>query len=113
MARVVTFGEIMMRLAAPHQQRIIQSTAFDITYAGGEANVAVSLAAFGHEAAYVTVLPVNLLGDAALAALRYYGVDTSAVVRSREGRLGLYFIEAGASQRASLVLYDRAGSSVA
>lgn len=113
MARVVTFGEIMMRLAAPHQQRIIQSTAFDITYAGGEANVAVSLAAFGHDAAYVTVLPASLLGDAALASLRYYGVDTSAIVRTKQGRLGLYFIEAGASQRASLVLYDRAGSSVA
>src|SRR5262245_29131582 len=112
MARAITFGEIMMRLATPGQQRIIQSNSLEITYAGGEANVAVSLAAFGHEAAFITVLPGGPLGDSAAAALRYYGVDTSTLLRSRDGRLGLYFLEAGASQRPSKVIYDRAGSAV-
>ncbi|MGE0610401.1 MAG: PfkB family carbohydrate kinase, partial [Pirellulales bacterium] len=95
------------------QQRFLQANQWEVTYAGGEANVAVSLAAFGHDAAYVSVLPQNALADAAVASLRYYGVDTSAVLRSKEGRLGLYFLEAGASQRASKVIYDRAGSSIA
>jgi 2-dehydro-3-deoxygluconokinase len=113
MARVVTFGEIMMRLATPGQQRFIQAHELEITYAGGEANVAVSLAAFGHDAAFVSVLPAGPLGDAAVAALRYYSVDASPVIRAKEGRLGLYFLEAGASQRPSKVLYDRAGSAIA
>src|SRR5690606_34080282 len=101
MARVVTFGEIMMRLATPGHLRFVQANELQVTYAGGEANVAVSLAAFGHEASYVTVLPRGLLADAALGSLRYYGVDTSHVVRSDNGRLGVYFLETGASQRAS------------
>jgi 2-dehydro-3-deoxygluconokinase len=113
MSRVLTFGEIMLRLATPGHERIIQSTRFDVSYAGGEANVAVSLAAFGHDAAYVTVLPKNALGDAAVAWLRYYGVDTSSIVRTDDGRLGIYFLETGAAQRASTVLYDRARSSIA
>lgn len=113
MARTITFGELMMRLATPGQQRFLQAGEFEVTYAGGEANVAVSLAAFGHEAAYVTVLPHNPLADAAVASLRYYGVDTATVLRTKEGRLGLYFLEAGASQRPSKVIYDRAGSSIA
>jgi 2-dehydro-3-deoxygluconokinase len=111
--RAITFGEIMLRLATPGHQRILQTTSFDVSYAGGEANVAVSLAAFGHEAAYVTVLPKNSLADAAVAWLRFYGVDTSTVIRSDEGRLGIYFLETGASQRASTVLYDRARSAIA
>lgn len=113
MARVVTFGEIMLRLATPAHERFAQANSFDVTYAGGEANVAVSLAAFGHEAAYVTVLPESPLADAALGSLRHNGVDTSLVLRSDTGRLGVYFLETGAAQRASQVLYDRAGSSIA
>ncbi len=113
MARVITFGEIMMRLASPGHQRIVQARSFDVTYAGGEANVAVSLANYGHDAAFVTVLPENPLGDAAEAYLRCFGVDTSPVLRSESGRMGVYFLEAGASQRASQVIYDRAGSAVA
>ncbi len=113
MPRTLCFGEIMMRLATPGHQRLLQASTLEITYAGGEANVAVSLAAFGHQAAFVTVLPDNELGRAAAAHLRYWGVDTSPVVFTRSGRLGLYFLETGASQRPSKVLYDRAGSSIA
>src|SRR5215813_13451719 len=113
MSRALTFGEIMLRLVTPGYQRIIQATSYDVSYAGGEANVAVSLAAFGHEAAFVTVLPKNALGDAAAAQLRYYGVDTSPILRTDDGRMGVYFLETGASQRASTVLYDRAKSSIA
>jgi 2-dehydro-3-deoxygluconokinase len=114
MARVLTFGEIMMRLATPGYQRFIQATQFDVSYAGGEANVAVALAGFGHEAAYVTVLPANNpLAEAAVAQLRFYGVDTSLIQRSPGGRLGVYFLETGAAQRASRVVYDRSNSSIA
>ncbi len=113
MARALTFGEIMLRLATPGHERIIQATRFEASYAGGEASVAVSLAAFGHEAAYVTALPKNALGDAAAASLRYYGVDTSPILRTDDGRLGVYFLESGAAQRASTVLYDRSRSSIA
>jgi 2-dehydro-3-deoxygluconokinase len=114
MARVLTFGEIMMRLATPGFERFIQATSLEVSYAGGEANVAVSLAGFGHEAAYLTVLPSgNPLADAALAQLRYYGVDTSLIRRTPQGRLGVYFLETGAAQRASRVVYDRSNSSIA
>src|SRR5688500_3669769 len=114
MARVLTFGEIMMRLATPGFERFVQATRFDVSYAGGEANVAISLAAFGHDAAFVTALPAqNPLAEAAIGSLRYYGVDTSPVLRTRQGRLGVYFLETGSSQRASKVIYDRAGSSIA
>lgn len=113
MSRVVTFGEIMMRLAPPGHQRFIQASSFDVSYAGGEANVAASLAQFGHEAAFVTALPMGALADAAVAFLRYYGVDTAKIVRRDAGRLGVYFLETGASQRASKVIYDRADSTVA
>ncbi len=112
MARTLTFGEIMMRLACPDHQRFVQTNQWEVSYAGGEANVAVSLAAFGHDSAYVTALPENPLGEAAAAHLRFYGVDTSQIVRTRQGRLGLYFLETGAAQRPSQVLYDRAGSSI-
>lgn len=113
MAQVVTFGEIMMRLASPGFQRLIQATQLDISYAGGEANVAVSMAAFGHQAWFVTALPEGPLGDAAAAWVRYYGVDTSLILRTNLGRLGLYFLESGVSQRASKVIYDRANSTIA
>jgi 2-dehydro-3-deoxygluconokinase len=113
MARVVTFGEIMMRLATPGHQRFIQAGQFEVTYAGGEANVAVSVAAFGHDAVFVSVLPEkNPLADAVEASLRYYGVDPSGVLRRDEGRLGIYFLESGAAQRPSKVIYDRAHSAV-
>lgn len=114
MARVLTFGEIMMRLATPGFERFIQATRLEVSYAGGEANVAVSLAGFGHDAAYLTVLPAgNPLADAAIAQLRYYGVDTSPILRTANGRLGVYFLETGAAQRASRVVYDRAQSAIA
>ncbi len=114
MARVLTFGEIMMRLATPGYERFLQATHLEVSYAGGEANVAVSLAAFGHEAAYVTVLPAsNPLADAAVAQLRYYGVDTSLIQRVPAGRMGVYFLETGAAQRASRVIYDRSHSAIA
>ena len=92
--KVVTFGEIMLRLSTPGFQRIIQVHSFDASYAGGEANVAASLAQFGLEAYYVTKLPQNPLGDAALSYLKRYGVKTDYIVRGGE-RLGVYFIEPG------------------
>jgi 2-dehydro-3-deoxygluconokinase len=109
---VVCFGEILLRLNPPGHQRIVQAEAFEASFAGGEANVAVSLAQFGLDARYVTYVPPNAVGQAAVNALRRYGVNTSAVHRGGE-RLGLYFVEKGASQRPSTVLYDRAGSAVA
>jgi 2-dehydro-3-deoxygluconokinase len=112
MNRIVCFGEIMLRLMPPGFQRFVQADSFEATYGGGEANVAVSLANFGAQAAFVTKLPENPLGQAALNALRRYGVDTSGIVRGGE-RLGIYFLEKGASQRASVVVYDRKGSSIA
>jgi 2-dehydro-3-deoxygluconokinase len=111
MTRVVTFGEIMLRLSPPGFERLLQSPLLSATFGGGEANVAVSLAHFGIESIYVTALPKNLLGDAAVRALRAEGVRTDRIVRSGD-RVGIYFTEAGASQRASTVLYDRARSSI-
>jgi 2-dehydro-3-deoxygluconokinase len=109
----VTFGEIMLRLAPPGCERFLQSPQFQATFGGGEANVAVSLANFGLPVAYVTVLPAkNPLSDAAIGDLRRFGVDTSAIVRGK-GRMGIYFLETGANQRASRVVYDRDGSSIA
>jgi 2-dehydro-3-deoxygluconokinase len=112
MAEYVTFGEIMLRLKTPGNERFFQSPAFEATFGGGEANVAVSLANFGLDAAFVTALPDNDVGDAALRELRSFGVDTSLVRRSGE-RLGIYFLETGANQRPSKVVYDRAGSAIA
>jgi 2-dehydro-3-deoxygluconokinase len=111
MKKVITFGEIMLRLSPPGFERFLQSPQFVATFGGGEANVAVSLAHFGLESTYVTALPNNPLGDAAVRALRAEGVRTDRIVRSGK-RLGVYFTEAGASQRASTVLYDRAGSAI-
>ena len=111
-AKVVTFGEIMMRLSPPGFQRFTQARSFEVVYGGGEANVAVSLANFGVPVEYVTRLPPNELGEACLQYLRQYGVGVSHIVRGGE-RLGIYFLEKGAAQRASIVVYDRAGSSIA
>ena len=112
MRKVVTFGEIMMRLSPPVFQRFAQARSFDVTFGGGEANVAVTLASFGIPVDFVTRLPQNDLGDACLNYLRQFGVGTSKIVRGGD-RLGIYFLEAGAAQRGSKVLYDRSGSSIA
>ena len=110
--KVVTFGEIMLRLAPLGYYRFVQAETFGATYGGGEANVAVSLANFGLDARYVTKLPIHEIGQAAVDSLRRYGVDTSKIVRGGK-RVGIYFLEKGASQRASKVIYDRANSSIA
>lgn len=109
---VVTFGEIMMRLNPPGYLRFQQARTFEVTYAGGEANVAASLAQFGVPTQFVTRLPQNELADACLSYLRSFGVGTDFVVRGGD-RLGIYFLENGAAQRPSKVIYDRAGSSIA
>jgi 2-dehydro-3-deoxygluconokinase len=108
---VVTFGEIMLRLSPPGFERFFQSPALSATFGGGEANVAVSLAQFGLHSVYVTALPGHAIGDGAVRALRAAGVDTSHIVRSGD-RVGIYFAESGASQRASTVIYDRAHSAI-
>ncbi len=112
MAKVVTFGEIMLRLAPEGYTRFLQAESFGVTYGGGEANVAVSLANFGVDVKYITKLPQNELGQAAVNALRRFGVDTREIVRGGN-RIGIYFLEKGASQRPSKVIYDRAGASIA
>ena len=112
MKKIVTFGEIMMRLNPEGYYRFIQADKFEVSYAGGEANVAVSLANYGDTAAFVTKLPENPLGCAARNELRRFGVGTDDIVWGGP-RLGIYFAEKGASQRASKVVYDRAGSSIA
>ncbi len=110
--RVVTFGEIMLRLSTPGSQRFVQAQQLDVAYGGGEANVAVALAQFGVEVDYVSRLPQHDLGDSALNELRRYGVGTGWILRGGD-RLGIYFLESGVSQRPSKVLYDRAQSSIA
>lgn len=112
MKRVVTFGEIMMRLNPEGYVRFVQADKFEASYAGGEANVAVSLANFGMDAAFVSKVPAHEIGQCAVNELRRYGVDTDLMVRGGD-RLGLYYVEKGASQRASKVIYDRAGSAIA
>ncbi len=104
--RVVTFGEIMLRLKPINFERFFQSPMFEATFGGGEANVAVSLANFGLDAAFATVLPSNEIADAAVAELRKFGVDTSLIKRGK-GRMGIYYLENGANQRPSKVVYDR------
>ena len=110
--KVVTFGEIMMRLAPPGFQRIVQTRSFDVTYAGAEASVAISVVNYGLAADYVTRLPKNEVGKACLNFLRQYGVGTDKIVWGGD-RLGIYFLETGAMQRGSLVVYDRANSAIA
>ena len=110
--KVVTFGEIMLRLNPAGYGRFLQAESFDATYAGADANVAVALAGFGIEAAYVSKVPEHEIGQAAINALRRFGVSTEHVLRGGE-RLGVYFLEKGASQRGGKVIYDRAGSAIA
>jgi 2-dehydro-3-deoxygluconokinase len=112
MARFVCFGEIMLRLKPPGVERFFQSPHLEATFGGGEANVATALARFGCDAAWVSLVPPGPIGDACIGELRRQGIDTSLVVR-RGSRLGIYFLEAGAAQRPSLVVYDRAGSAIA
>lgn len=111
MAKIVTMGEIMLRLSTPNNEKFIQADEFDINYGGGEANVAVSLANYGHEAEFVTAVPANPIGECAVAALRKYNVGTKHIARSGE-RLGIYYLETGSAMRASNVVYDRAHSSI-
>lgn len=111
MAKVITMGEIMLRLSTPNNEKFIQADEFDVCYGGGEANVAVSLANYGHDAEFVTAVPENEIGDCAIAALRKYGVSTKHVAKCGE-RLGIYFLETGSAMRASKVVYDRAYSSI-
>lgn len=110
--KVITFGEIMLRLAPEGYYRFVQAESYGATYGGGEANVAVSLANYGLDAGFVTKLPAHEIGQAGINSLRRFGVDTSHIVRGGD-RVGIYFLEKGASQRPSKVIYDRAGSSIA
>lgn len=110
--RIVTFGEIMLRLKPPAFERFFQSPVLEATFGGGEANVAVSLANFGMNASFATVLPDNDIGNACIGELRRFGVDTSSIQRG-DGRMGIYFLETGSNQRPSKVVYDRANSSIA
>lgn len=112
MARIVTFGEIMLRLKSPHHERFFQSPQLEATFGGGEANVAVSLAQYGQDVAFVTALPANDIGQACMRELRGLGVDVTGI-HLKPGRMGIYFLEAGANQRASKVIYDRAASALA
>jgi 2-dehydro-3-deoxygluconokinase len=109
---VATFGEIMLRLAPPGFERLLQTPTFEATPGGAEANVAVALCSLGAQARFITALPSNAVADAVVAELRRFGVDTSGIVRA-SGRLGIYYVEAGANQRPSRVVYDREFSSIA
>ncbi len=111
MAKVVTFGEIMLRLKSPGYERFFQSPSLEATFGGGEANVSVSLANYGMDTAFVSVLPKNDIGEACIRDLRSFGVDVSNIVRT-DGRMGIYYLETGAVQRPSKVIYDRAGSAI-
>lgn len=110
--RVITFGELMLRLAPEGYYRFVQADKLGATFGGGEANVAVSLANYGFDAAFVSKLPTHEIGQAAVNSLRRYGVDTSLITRGGD-RVGIYYLEKGASQRPSKVIYDRAGSAIA
>lgn len=110
--KYLTFGEIMLRLRAPGRERFFQSNMMEATFGGGEANVAVSLANYGEDVGFLTVLPDNSVGDACIGELRKSGVDTTRIVRGK-GRMGIYFLEAGANQLPSKVVYDRSDSAMA
>ena len=112
MARIITFGEIMLRLKSPALERFFQSPSLEATFGGGEANVAVSLANYGMDAAFVTALPNNAIGEACLRDVRSFGVDVSNI-KMTDGRMGIYFLETGSNQRPSKVVYDRADSAIA
>ena len=111
MTDYLTLGEIMLRLKTPGHERFFQSPSFEATFGGGEANVAVALANYGFNAGFVSALPDNDIGESALRELRRFGVDTRHIQRSGD-RVGIYYLEAGANQRPSKVVYDRAGSSI-
>lgn len=113
MKPVVTFGEIMGRMAAPENLRLRQTRTIDVTYAGAEASVAASICNFGETARYITALPKHALAEATMDSIRAVGIDTQYVLRTDEGRLGLYFLETGANQRPSNVIYDREDSAIA
>jgi 2-dehydro-3-deoxygluconokinase len=110
--KYITFGEIMLRLKSPNHERFFQSPLLEATFGGGEANVAVGLARFGLNVAYVSVIPNNSIGDACIGELRRQGVDASLIMRNGN-RLGIYFLESGANQRPSKVVYDRSHSAIA
>jgi len=110
--KYLSFGEIMLRLKPPGVERLLQNSVLEATFGGGEANVSVSLSIFGCDSAYLTILPENELGDACIRELRSWGVDVGRILRG-PGRLGVYFLESGANQRPSKVLYDRSGSAIA
>lgn len=112
MTKVVTFGEIMLKLSPLSYQRFLQASAMNVEYAGAEANVAVSLSNYGIDTMFISKLPKNELGDAAVNRLRQFGVDVSEIVRGGD-RMGIYFVEKGASQRSSRVIYDRTHSAIA
>ena len=112
MGKVVTFGEIMLRLKSPALERFFQSPSLEATFGGGEANVAVSLANYGMNTAFVTALPNNAIGEACLREVRGFGVDVSDI-KMVDGRMGIYFLETGSNQRPSKVIYDRADSCIA
>ena len=111
MSRIITFGELMVRLQPYNYERFVQASTLEFTFGGGEANVAVSLANYGMDAAFVTKLPAHAIGQAAINSLRRYGVDTSLIVRGGD-RVGIYYNEKGASQRGSVCIYDRANSAI-
>lgn len=111
MAKIVTLGEIMLRLSPPGYERFLQASSFDVQYGGAEANVAASLAQLGHHTTFLTKIPKNAIGDAAIGTLQKVGVDCSHIVRGGD-RLGIYFLENGASVRPSSVIYDRANSAI-
>ena len=110
--KIVTLGEIMLRLSTPDFKRFVQADSFDVTYGGGEANVAAALCNYGLNGTFITKVPDNAIGQSAINHLRRYGVDTQFIARGG-GRLGIYFLESGASMRASQVIYDRGGASIA
>ena len=112
MTRVVTLGEVMLRLKSPGFERLFQSPMLEATFGGAEANVAVSLAQYGVDARFISAVPANNVGDACIAAIRAFGVDTSMIRRAGD-RLGVYYLESGANQRPSRVTYDRSGSAIA
>ena len=111
--KFLTFGEIMLRLKSPGLERFFQSPMLEATFGGGEANVAVSLANYGQDVAYLTVLPKNTIADECVKELRKFGVDTGRIVRSDKGRVGIYYLETGANARPSKVVYDREYSAIA
>ena len=110
--KIITFGEIMLRLSPENSERFTQCHSFEAVYGGGEANTAVSLSNFGVDAAYVTKLPKHAIGQSAVNALRQYGVDVSKIVRGGD-QIGIYFLEKKTSQRPSNVIYNRSGSAIA